>query len=288
MKIAYCVLCHKYSKVLKQMIDILGEDNDIYIHVDKKSNINQFNSIRNKAYIIDKREDVRWGHYSLVQAELNLLEEVKDKKYDYVFLISGDCLPLRNSDYIKKFLENNYGKEFVGIDNGNKNLAIERVKYNYPKIYFKKNNNVLEKIIIRIQRKLKLYSKNKLFYKLPKLYKGCNWITITGECCRYIFKYLQENPWYSKALKKSLIPDETFFQTIIMNSKYKENIYNLVEENDNLMCLRYIDWESGPEYPKILGVNDFGKISQTDCLIGRKFNDSMDFEAYVNFINRQF
>lgn len=31
MRVAYCVVCHRRSKILDEMIDILGKDNDIYI-----------------------------------------------------------------------------------------------------------------------------------------------------------------------------------------------------------------------------------------------------------------
>ena len=30
--------------------------------------------------------------------------------------------------------------------------------------------------------------------------------------------------------------------------------------NSNIMSLRYIDWNSGPEFPKLLDNNDFIKI----------------------------
>lgn len=48
---------------------------------------------------------------------------------------------------------------------------------------------------------------------------------------------------------------------------------NLKIENN---CLRYIDWENGPEYPKILREEDYEKIIDSKALFGRKFDENVD------------
>ena len=289
MRVAYCVVCHRRSKILDEMIDILGKDNDIYIHVDKKSNINDFIDLSDRVKLIKERVNVQWAGFTLVKATLNLLSNVKDNNYDYIFLISGDCLPLKNSTEIKKFLKDNNGKEFIGVvkDEDITDQIEKRLKYNYSSIYFKKNKNVLENNIIAFKNKYKLYSKNKYYNTLPKIYKGCNWIGITGSVCSYIFKYINDNPQYIKAFKKAIYSDEEFFQTIIMNSDYKNNIYKYdITENDSNMALRYIDWKTGPQYPRVLNENDFDKIKNSNCLFARKFDENIDFEKYrIIFIN---
>lgn len=176
MRVAYCVVCHRRSKILDEMIDILGKDNDIYIHVDKKSNINDFRDLSDRVKLIKERVNVQWAGFTLVKATLNLLSNVKDNNYDYIFLISGDCLPLKNSTEIKKILKENNGKEFIGVvkDKDITEQIEKRLKYNYSSMYFKKNKNILESNIIAFKDKYKLYSKNKYYNTLPKIYKGCN------------------------------------------------------------------------------------------------------------------
>ena len=46
-------------------------------------------------------------------------------------------------------------------------------------------------------------------------------------------------------------------------------------------ALRYIDWKSGPEYPKILNNDDFDLIKKTECLFARKFDDNLDVEMFM-------
>lgn len=52
-----------------------------------------------------------------------------------------------------------------------------------------------------------------------------------------------------------------FFKLLYVILNIKKN-YKIKQNNDNLMALRYIDWESGPEYPKILNETDFKKIKK--------------------------
>ena len=51
-----------------------------------------------------------------------------------------------------------------------------------------------------------------------------------------------------------------------MNSRLKETIINY--------DLRYIDWESGPEFPKVLNENDFDSLKTSLGLFARKFSIS--------------
>ena len=280
MKIAYCILCHKNSAVLNETINYLSKYNDIFLHVDKKSNINEFSIYKEKVIFTTNRIDVKWGHFSQVQATLNLLKETNKNNYDYVFLLSGDCLPLKNDKLIKQFLNENYPNEYIAIDKNYKNIE-KRVKYLYNSLYYKKNPNIFVKFLRKIQNKFSLLPRNKLFFELPKLYKGTQWFGITSNLKNYILDFVDENPTYVKAFEKSFCCDEVFFHTIILNSKFKDNIYK--PKNDSNICfqaLRYIDWKSGPEYPKILKESDFKKIKESECLFGRKFDENIDMKKY--------
>ena len=288
MNIAYCIICHKFTIPLQKTIDILSKENDIFIHIDKKANINDFETIKDKVIFIKNRVDVRWGSFSQIQATINLLKETKVKDYDYIFLLSGDCLPLKNSDEIKLYLSELKGKQFVAKDINISQEEINlRLKYNYRKNNFKKEKNTLEKYLEKFQYKLKLFKRNRLYDYLPKLHKGTNWFGITYDLRDYILNYVDQNPNYTEAFKRSLCGDEVFFHTIIFNSKYKDDIY-IPDDKSNIcyQALRYIDWTSGPEYPKVLNNNDFDLIKKSGCLFARKFDDSIDIDIFMTkFIN---
>lgn len=285
MKIAYCIECHENTNILRELIRIISKDNDVYVHIDKKSNISEFHEYLGKVNFIEDRVNVRWGEFSQIEATLKMLNCVNKNKYDYICLLSGDCLPLKSSFDIKNFFQKNTGKEFLGMDFKFDYAEIEkRILYRHYSISYKKSMKKYEEIFMKIVEKFNLYKKNKYFSLLPKLYKGSNWFCITGELNEYILNYIEKNSFYVKAFRNSLCGDEIFFQTIVGNSKYKDNIYKLGEcEDDNAMALRYIDWKTGPEYPKILDENDFENMKDEDYIFARKFNKKLNIKKYREF-----
>jgi len=293
MEIAYCIICHRNTNILRTTIEILFKgNNNIYLHVDKKANIEDFYEYKEKVHFMEPRIDITWASYSQIEATLLLLSEVAKIKYDYVCLLSGDCLPLKNSDQIKDFLTKNNGKEFIGIQKKPDVVELENnIKYEHSDLYLKREKNILESIMFKIQRNVTSPKINSGYKLLPRLYKGANWFCISGELCNYILKYLKENAWYSEAFEKSFCGDEVFFQTIIMNSKYSDKIYKYnAGYDDNHMALRYIDWNSGPEYPKTLTEEDFtniNSIENEDCIFGRKFHENLDIDKYKKAFNIQ-
>lgn len=279
MKVAYCILCHKNTKVLKKCVEILSITSDVYIHIDLKSNIDDFKDLQSHAILIDKRINVRWGHISQIDATLELFKRARKGYYDYVFLLSGDCLPIKSNKQIEKFLKQNRGKEFIGIDSLEAKKRIDRIKYCYPEAYFKKEKKFYDKIIMFMSLAFK--KKNKYFEKLPQLYYGTQWIGLTNNAIDYIFEYLSKNSWYYEAFKRSLCPDEMFFQTIIGNSKFLEKVYLInMNRNHHEMALRYVDWYSGPQFPKILNDDDLNIIRKKNLLFARKFSDNINFDEY--------
>lgn len=55
MKIIYCVLAHKNTAILREFIEIMSRENEIYLHIDKKSEIKSFKEYENKVNILKKK-----------------------------------------------------------------------------------------------------------------------------------------------------------------------------------------------------------------------------------------
>ena len=94
---------------INDFIDILDDGHfDFFIHVDKKSDIhNDIHKRDNVLFVSDeKRIDVRWGQYSMVEATLRLIEiAAKTNRYDYYWLCSGQDFPIKRADEIYDFLK---------------------------------------------------------------------------------------------------------------------------------------------------------------------------------------
>ena len=89
---------------------------------------------------------------------------------------------------------------------------------------------------------------------------------------KFILSYIENNKKYIEFFKNSIYPDEMFFQTIIMNSKYSKSIVN-----NNL---RYIDWSEKKASPKTLQYNDIDKALKSKSYFARKI-DSVQLIDYI-------
>ncbi|RZK16461.1 MAG: core-2/I-branching enzyme, partial [Flavobacterium sp.] len=76
---------------------------------------------------------------------------------------------------------------------------------------------------------------------------------------------------YIKFHKYSLLPDEMFFQTIIMNSQRQES-HRVIKSN-----LTYTRWIEGEPSPVVFTSTDFNELmNQSDKLFARKFDVKVD------------
>jgi len=274
MNLAYIIQAHTGENQLVSLINQLTDvDTDIFLHIDRKndelnSNLLERYSLVSNVYIVKDRVGVNWSGFSMVEATLKLMNMVQGigKKYDYISFISGQDYPLKSNEYIKKYLTDNKGKEFIE----SRDIAQHfwRLKcYNF----FRENKNN-RKLYMRILDSLIRYPQKKLIwrnnFKNTKLYYGSTWFTITYDCMLYILNYVMDNPEYKKQYNHTSCSDEHFFQMIVMNSQFKKNVIN----NNQ----RYIDWAEGANSPKTLTVKDYDNLKNSEKLYARKFNYKID------------
>ena len=98
---------------------------------------------------------------------------------------------------------------------------------------------------------------------------------------KYILEYISDNPWFLDIFEKSICGDEVFFHTII-----KTNSKVIVFDNPNYghKALRYIDWTSGPEYPKILNEEDSVNMKKSNYLFARKVHEKSKDNFMKSFL----
>ena len=295
MKNAYLIIAHNQPSLLQKLVNLLdSKDNDIYIHIDKKMKSRPILKTNNSNLYYVKQRDVRWGSYTQIEAELELLKmSVENKKYDYYHLISGQDLPIKTNKEINEFLLANYGKEFVSFDLNSKSEIIEnRIKYyhffqNKYKVMKKESDGnklqkyfykCLEKSSIFIQKIIKINNMKK--YTNIEIKKGANWFSITDEFARYVVERIEQ---IEQLYKYSICGDEIFLQTLLYNSKFGNNVYNenICDEHDR--CLRLIDWQRGNPY--IWKSEDWEEIIKNKNLFARKFDENIDEDIVEKLYN---
>ena len=145
-----------------------------------------------------------------------------------------------------------------------KNGGMDRILYYnlYDVIDAKGANGRFIKKFINFQKKYNI--KRKIKDDFPKLYGGSTWWTLSFDCCQYVLNYIDKNPSFLKRFKHTFCAEEIFFQTIILNSPFKEKVVN-----DNQ---RLILWETrNGNCPANLDESDLNEIISSDKLFARRF-----------------
>ena len=279
-KHAYLIIAHNNFNLLKTLLKLIDDErNDIYIHIDKKANYNNYEelkaSVKKSKIFIYKEYKLYWGDFSLIKVTMFLLKNSIKNKYQYYHLLSGVDLPLKSQDFIHNFFNINQGKNFINFiekDDIEENIE-ERIKYYHFFLKCKsfKKGKVLQKlnkILVYLQKILKINRLKKLDYEI---YYGCNWFSITHNFALYIIK---REKFINKYFKHAFGADELFVQTLIMNSPYKNTLYKKDKRNSYIQCVRKIDWERGNPY--VFKKEDYKELIESPYLFARKFDENID------------
>jgi hypothetical protein len=281
MKLAFCIIAHRVTPSLDLLIDTLSQDRDfaIYLHVDSASDIEPFNKYSGRAYLMKDRRRTAWASFNLVLAFIDMARKAVAESADHIFLLSNDDLPIQNNAALKSFMETRLNRQFIGV----KGSSEERIKYRYPSVFYRKKTTVSERMVkqgFRILTKFNLF-RNPAYKGIHQANKGCAWCSISRDFARYIIDGLDSERIDKSLYEHALFPDESFFQNAVLNSDYSATLDHM-DGDDNRAALRYIDWKTGPDYPRILDRSDFKRIKDSGILFCRKVKDS-DVDAYANY-----
>jgi hypothetical protein len=288
MKIAYLILAHRNPRLIARTIEALScEDSAFFVHIDKKSNLNEFLVIKAKNVLFtERRIPVYWAEYSMVEAILILIQQalVESKKYEYFILLSGSDYPLRSKEYISRFFDQRRGTEFINLTllpNVEAGLPLSKINT----ISIRSDQPAL-RLLAKACAKLGLAQRDYRKH-LPNLqpYGGSTWWALTRSACQYIIDFTKDNTRVCEYFAKTHTSDETFFHTILGNSVFRRR---------SQRCLMYDDWGSaGPRHPIMLNSShlDFFEAHQQvmiddafgagEVLFARKFSDQT-----LDFLNR--
>jgi hypothetical protein len=234
MKIAYLIMAHNTPNHAYKLIQRLNSHHSkIFLHIDKKSDIRPFTRVEEdfgNVCFIPERVSVFWGDFSGVQATINLMKNALTDpvKFDYLVLLSGSDYPVRSKDYIEAYLKRSKGKEFIGgitMPNQRVSKPISRLtSYRFQRQY---NFSLYLKLVDALNEaalKLGFQRNYKRFLGHLQPYAGSQWWALSAHACLYILQFMEDNPEIVKFFKNTILPDESFFHTIIGNSPFKSNM----------------------------------------------------------------
>ncbi len=273
MKTAHLIIAHKGPEQLERLIRKLQHPAfDFYIHLDKKVDDKLFAKIAGlkNVYFIKNRIDVRWGCYNLSKAILVSVVEIcsSGRKYNFINHISGQDYPVKPVEYLVDFFNSNSGKEFMmfrDIVQDWKEAIMRYERFHF--INFRINGKIMMGSELLSKVAGLILGKRTPPYNFHP-YGGSAFWMLSPEVALFVANKVLNNSKIERFFYYTWGSDEFIFQTLLLNSVYKDRIIN---EN-----YRYINWEGNDEHPKLLTIDDFDELKESSMLFARKFDVSED------------
>lgn len=297
MRQAFLIIAHNQWSLVENLLHYLdSEDADIYLHVnslvempdtDKMTKMIHFSRL----YIEDRKEIV-WGKYGLMEEVYSFLERASSVGYDYYHIMSGQDVPLKSMTQLKQFLlENIYNNESQKLMTNYINCHIPNGRAEYfPVAQYNlfveqwRNKNPLIRKIAKGSALVFNYCQsflgiNRFKNVAETLYKGDAFFSFSRE---FVLYAISKKNWVTEHFSKySFAPEEYIFQTLIMNSEFKNTV---LKADDNIHSnLRHVDFERGTPY--IWRKCDYTELLNTGDFFARKFDLTVDADIVIDLYN---
>jgi len=259
MKIAYLFLVHDYPDQVKKLVRALYSDDDVFIlHIDSQSDIEKFECLfqeYNNVIFLEERVKSYWGSFGLVQATLNGLKCIQAiPDIGRIVVLSGQDYPIKSLSYIKDYLSKHRHDIFIECrkvpwevwDGG----GLER---------FPQYSNIST---------------------IMDIYAGSQWFSIPFKIISLIFEFLETNPLFIRYYEKVHVPDESFFQTLLMNCDESQINNHIAGSN-----LHLISWGKQGNHPNTLTNDDLLTIINSEKLFARKF-EQISSSSILTYIDK--
>ena len=263
--IAYLILVHRYPDQFKRLFKaIYHHSNHYLIHVDKRSGpelqqeIADFLADYPNAAMLPSKNAL-WGGYSLVDAELRGIAALLEQNQEWEFFInlSAQDFPLRSQRDIHDFLCEHRGKDF---------LKVADQRQHRPDTLHRIDHYVTE----TAQELLCEPVKTRPYLDDVTPYIGNQWMILSRAFCEFV-SHSPEVDRFKAFYRHTLIADEGFFQTVIMNTSYQGQIVN-----DDKRAIDWIPMGDIKLRPRDYTVDDADALQQSEHLFARKFDETID------------
>ncbi|MBO5469810.1 MAG: hypothetical protein J6A03_08765 [Lachnospiraceae bacterium] len=273
---AYMVIAHDQEEILVKLLQKLDcINNDIVLHIDKKSSINRERLLRvcqkSKVNLCESVK-VQWGGYSQIKATINCLKAAaKMGNHMFYHLLTGMDLPLRSIEDINFFYEKHDGKIFLSLAGREECKKQFKKRLLYPHLlreYCGNKKNIFTVI-------------NRALWLLGLLFHVKNTRIDENDFCfgnaywdlpeDVVNDLIMNEKQLEKIYKFSLCCDEAFVHTFVAgNETYSNRIYDCNFGNAEKGNMRYVRMnELGNA--AYLTKEDILIAKEKGCLFARKF-----------------
>jgi Core-2/I-Branching enzyme len=272
MHLAYVISAYRYPEQLVRVVRRLATPHaSFFIHVDRRAPDALYRAMVNGLVDVERvefleRHGSEWGGFGHVLASLKGLRAAigAEPLFDRAVLLTGQDYPIKPNEMIAAFFGAHPEAEFLeffplpspewqggGLD------RVEAWHWQARR----------RRISIRPPAWLPFWRR-----RLPeglRPFGGSSYWCLTRACVSHVLEYVAAHRSIIRFFRRVNVPDELFFQTLVLNSAFAAKVVN-----DNL---RYIRWDPpDAASPAILRFSDLGALATSPALFARKFDATVD------------
>jgi hypothetical protein len=290
LRVAHIVLAHKNLEQVNTFVRQIESDgySDVYIHADAKCPDLTVGAIATEtgAKVLPARVSVNWGDFTMIEATLKLLRAVQQsgKVYDFVLLNSGQDLLVRAG--LHEHLAANKDRIFLSA----RKIAPDDPQNDFWRLRWPRAARNRYDFLYHPHRLMRagLFKLCAIRLnvrpnpcKLPpgwSLYRASQWWCVPGRVADEMLAFLGRNRGYCELFRDSLVPDEFFFTTLIMNSPHAAQV-----TGENLTYLNFGKTRRDHNHPVSLTVGEARAVESSGRFFARKFDPAVDAEVIRYF-----
>lgn len=222
-KIAYILLCHKDpDAIVRQALQLTARGDFISIHFDANAGDDQFQRVHaalfdNPNVSFAKRVKCGWGEWSLVQATLNAVQSALDAfpRATHFYMVSGDCMPIKSAEYVHAYLdshESDFIESFDYFKSGWIKTGMKEERLIYRHYVNERKHKAIFYAALNWQKRLGVK------HRIPRdldIMIGSQWWCLRRRTIEAVFELTRTRKDVIRFFRRTWIPDETFFQTLV-------------------------------------------------------------------------
>ncbi|TQS71627.1 beta-1,6-N-acetylglucosaminyltransferase [Rhodobacteraceae bacterium] len=223
-RIAFILLTHKDPEaIIRQAARLTAAGDFVSIHFDARAKPADFQKIRDglgsnpSVCFSKKRLKCGWGEWSLVAATLEAVSAAVDAFPDasHFYMLSGDCMQIKTSEYAHDFLDRNEcdfieSFDFFSSDWIQTGFKEERLIYRH---WF--NERTQKWLFYQSYEWQKRFGFTREVPDDIEMMIGSQWWCLRRDTVEKVLQFCKDRPDVMRFFRTTWIPDETFFQTVV-------------------------------------------------------------------------
>lgn len=305
MKVWYLIQTHRNPHQIYRLVQTIkrsSPDARILIAHDSNQSRLDISPLQNlsEVHLIELNFPIARGDFSLLQPYFKAIDWLLkyDPDFDWLVYLSGQDYPTRSLSDVETFLAETPYDGFIRYWNvlsdespWGKGRGWKRYFCQYYR--FPKWTQPILESIVRFTKARKQIKSPRIRSLIPDLqtfftygawigtptksipfnakficYGGFQWHTLSRKCVQFLSESVHKNSKLVHYYKRTVVPDESFVQTVLINSQ----LFNLCNDDK-----RYFDTHEQPGgHARTLDIQDYSTLSNGDFHFARKFDITKD------------